>query len=107
MLYKMTEDRRGLGVASVDETRRRAENVAADHYLHWLAMLGAAAYAWQLHNLFLGVAVLIGLVVVISVTNVLLLSLFQSFAVVRANRWAWVILAYAALAWSGASIGRV
>jgi hypothetical protein len=70
----------------------------AEHLLHWLLTLGAGGYAWQLVGLWAAAGVLIGLILLISCTNTLLLAQFGSLHVVRLNRWIWVILTYLGLA---------
>jgi hypothetical protein len=70
----------------------------AEHLLHWLLTLGAAGYAWQLVALWAAAGVLIGLILVISGTNMILLARFGSLRAVRLNRWIWVILTYLGLA---------
>lgn len=92
---------------NADREDRRADDVAIDHSLHWLAMLSAAAYAWKLHGLIAAIAVLIGLLIVISLTNLAILAKSGSFTLVRMNRWAWLILTFFLLAASGASGGRL
>ncbi len=93
--------------SSLDSDNRHADDVAVDHYLHWLALLSAAGYAWKLHGLLAAIAVLIGLLIIISLTNLVVLTKFGSFRLLRVNRWSWVILAVVLLAVSGASGGRV
>lgn len=90
-----------------DPEGRHTEERAVDHTLHCLAVLAAAGYAWKLHGLVAGIAVLIGLVIGISVTNLVILAKAASFSLIRVNRWVWVILAFASLAVSGASSGHL
>lgn len=89
-----------------DSDSRHADDVAIDHSLHWLALLGATGYAWKLHGLLAAIAVLIALLIVISLTNLVVLTQFGNFRLLRVNRWSWVILAFVLLAASGASGGR-
>jgi hypothetical protein len=70
----------------------------ADYLLHWILTLGAAGCAWQLAGLWAAAGVLIGLILLISSTNMILLAQFGSLRVVRLNRWIWVILTYLGLA---------
>src|SRR5687767_12013165 len=60
--------------ATMAKTQQDVEDdrVADDHYLHLAAMFGAAAFAWQLYGLWVGIAVLVALFVVISTTNALI-----------------------------------
>ena len=87
----------------MDEDRSR--DVAADHTLHWLAMLAAAGYAWRLHGFWIGIAVMLGLLAVIAVTNMIILVKSGNLGLIRVNRWGWVFLASSALVWSSASGG--
>lgn len=70
----------------------------AEHLLHWLLTLGAGGYAWQLVGPWAAAGVLIGLILLISSTNMILLAQFGSLRAVRLNRWIWVILTYLGLA---------
>jgi len=70
----------------------------AEHLLHWLLTLGAAGYAWQLVGLWVAAGGLIGLILLISSTNMILFAQFGSLRAVRLNRWIWVILTYLGLA---------
>lgn len=91
----------------LDSDSRYADNVAADNSLHWLALLSAAGYAWKLHGLLAAIAVLVGLLIVISLSNLAILAKSGSFKLLRLNRWSWVVLAVILLAASGASGGRL
>lgn len=92
---------------NTDDDSSHADDVAVDHSLHWLAVVGAAAYAWKLHGLLVAAGTFVGLLIAISVTNMILLAMTGSFRLIRVNRWSWVILAFVLLAASGASVGRV
>lgn len=80
------------------------QEIRHDHYLHWVALVAAAAYAWQVHGWSTGLIVLFGTIAIIVATNVLVLALSGS-RFLRLNRWAWVILAFVGIALSGASVG--
>lgn len=90
-----------------DDTDVAADRVREDHALHWLALLAVAGYALYLHGVLIGLAVLVGLLIVISVANMILLTTTGSLRAVRFNRWGWIMLAAAALAVWGAEISTV
>ncbi|MBP7135060.1 MAG: hypothetical protein KBA57_01730 [Sphingomonadaceae bacterium] len=75
--------------------------------MHLLLMLGAGLYAWQLHGLMIGLGTILALWVIITISNYAILLTSGSFAWIRLNRWGWVIVAYIAVALSGASVSHV
>lgn len=81
-----------------------ADGVRRDHYLHWAALVGAGAFAWQVHGLLAGITAVVSQIIVISVLNMWLLASGRSHLVNR-NRWLWVIATYLIVALSGASGG--
>lgn len=78
-----------------------------DHYLHWAAMIAVTAYMWQLQGPIAAIALLIGLIIAISLTNIIILARFAGFSAVRWSRWGWVIAAFILIAISNAEIGSV
>lgn len=84
-----------------------ADRVAQDHYLHWALVIGAGAYAWQVHGFFDGIAVLLLLLLVIGVSNLLIMFFSGSLRLIRLSRWSWLGAAYVLVAISGASGGSV
>lgn len=94
----------GANEENVDD---RFERVRRDHYLHWFVTISIALYAWQLHGLLTAIVLLIGLMIVISVTNTFLIMRGGSFRAIRINRWAWVWITLIAVILSGASHGTV
>lgn len=78
-----------------------------DHDVHWLLMIGAGGYAWQLHGVLVGITVLVLLLVAIAVSNILIMSSSGSLRLIRLSRWGWLIAAYVLVAISGASFGSV
>lgn len=85
----------------------RSEQVRLDHNAHKFALFVISAYGWQLHSWFVGLLVLIGLFATISLTNIAILAVAPEkrlFALLRWNRWGWVVIAGIALAYSGSSL---
>ena len=83
------------------------EHVKRDHYGHKLAMLAVAAYGWQLHGWLTAGGILVGLFVIIAITNTVLMANSPDHSVfrwVRVNRWFWVFLALIILMLSSATM---
>ena len=86
------------------------DHVRRDHYGHKLAMLAVAAYGWQLHGWLTGLGILVGLVIIISITNIALMAKGPDdrwTRRIRMNRWGWVVIAAIILLLSGATIAVV
>lgn len=98
---------RGPGIRKPGSANAADDEIATDHSLHWLGLIGIAGYAWQLHGFFVAVAGLLALLLVIAISNLAILATSGRFALVRVNRWAWLVVALVLLALSGASGGRV
>jgi hypothetical protein len=81
--------------------------VRNNHYLHWAAMIAVTAYMWQLQGWLAAIGVFFGLLVAISVTNIVVLSTFGSLKAVRWSRWGWVIVAFVIIMATNAEIGGV
>lgn len=90
-----------------DDFDAYAERVRTDHYLHWFAVILAAVWAGTIYGWLAGVGTLIGLYVVVALTNTIILTTTGSLRAVRLNRWAWVLLAILAIIISSAEIGSV
>lgn len=88
-----------------DDFDAYAERVRTDHYLHWFAVILAAVWAGTIYGWLAGVGTLIGLHVVIALTNTIILATTGSLRAIRFNRWAWVLLAILAIIISSAEIG--
>jgi hypothetical protein len=91
----------------MDDQKAYQERVKNDHFAHKLAIAAVGLYGWQLHGWLTGLLLIIGLVVVISLTNIAILAAAPEsrlFAMLRMNRWGWVVLAGIALIYSGASL---
>lgn len=91
----------------MSEIRESFRHARADHYLHWAAMIAVSAYQWQLQGAIVGISLLIGLILAISLTNHFILGRWGSLKAMRWSRWAWVILALIIVAASNAEIGTV
>jgi hypothetical protein len=78
-----------------------------NHFLHWIALIFVAAYAWQLHGWGWALATFIGLITVISIGNLVILAVSGNLAFVRINRWGWIVVSLLLVAFSGASIQHV
>ena len=86
------------------------EHVRSDHYAHKLAILSVAVYGWQLHGWLTGLGILVGLVIIISITNIALMTTGPDDRWprrIRINRWGWVVIAAIMLLLSGATIAEV
>ena len=86
------------------------EHVRSDHYAHKLAILSVAAYGWQLHGWLTGLGILVGLIIIISITNIALMAAGPDHKLlrrIRLNRWGWVVIAAIMLVLSGATIAEV
>lgn len=69
-------------------------------------MLITCIYAWQVHNIWIGLGVLIGILLVVPITNVVIVKTApinekQPFVWLRANSWFWVTAALFLVAISG------
>lgn len=73
-----------------------ATRVALDHYLSLLALFGAAVLAGVEHGMLWGIAIGVGLWLLVAVTNPIALATGNIWAL-RINRWLWIGLAYALL----------
>lgn len=85
----------------------RFQHVRLDHYAHKFAIFAVAAFGWQLHGWAVGVALLIGLLLAISATNVAVMAMAPEpnvLQLLRVNRWAWIFVGVTGVAYSGASI---
>jgi hypothetical protein len=72
-----------------------------------LAIAAVGLYGWQLHGWLTGLLLIIGLVVVIGLSNIAILAAAPEsrlFALLRMNRWGWVVLVAASLTLSGANL---
>ena len=86
------------------------EYVRLEHYAHKFAIFAVAAYGWQLHGWLTGLGILVGLVIIIAITNIALMATgpdHSLFRRIRINRWAWVFIAAIILLLSGATIAEV
>ncbi len=81
--------------------------VRNNHYLHWAAMIAVTAYMWQLQGWLAAIGVFLGLLVAISLTNIVVLSTCGSMKAVRWSRWGWVIMAIVIIMATNAEIGGV
>jgi hypothetical protein len=90
-----------------DDHESRHAKVAADHYLHWFLTFAAAFWAGSQFGWLWSIAVFIGLIAVISISNTILLGATGSLRLLRANRWFWLILTLGLIAWQSSSIVTV
>jgi len=82
-----------------------SDSVRQDHYAHWFFLIGAAGYGWQLHGIWIGLAVLVVVYAGIAISNLVLMTkVSDPFKFLRINRWAWVIAAWIVLFISGAEV---
>ena len=102
---------RNSGPPHVNEDDRYADRVRDDAYLSLAALLCAGAYAWQVHGFWIGLAVLVGLWLAISATNLFVMARMReevdagrAFKKMRRLKWAWIALAYILIGLSGAEI---
>lgn len=84
-----------------------ATAIKQDRDLHRLLVLGAGAYAWQLHSFLGGIAVIVLLLLGIAVSNLLILYFSGNLRLLRVSRWGLLIAAYLLVGISGASGGSV
>ncbi|TVR07336.1 MAG: hypothetical protein EA385_13095 [Salinarimonadaceae bacterium] len=89
---------------------RSPGEVEYSRYLHFIAVISVALYAWQIHSFWVGIAVWILLYFGISLSNLLIIMVSikkdatEPFRWIRFNRWAWIICAFLAIGVSGASL---
>jgi hypothetical protein len=91
----------------MDDQKAYQERVRNDHFAHKLAIAAVGLYGWQLHGWLTGLLLIIGLVVVIGLSNIAILAAAPEsrlFALLRMNRWGWVVLVAASLTLSGANL---
>lgn len=91
----------------MSEDREPSSHVRDDHHLHWAAMIALSAYMWQLQGPLAAVAVFIGLIIAITVTNHIALARFASLKSTRWSRWGWVMAAFVLIIACNAQIGSV
>lgn len=92
-----------------DDTQKllNADEAKQDHDVHWLLMVGAGGYAWQLHGVLVGIMVVVLLLVAITASSILIMCISGNLRLIRVSRWGWLIAAYVLVAVSGTSFGSV
>jgi hypothetical protein len=99
----------GEGLSVNRDLQSDVKAVSAGHYLHIGLVLLAAGYAWQVHSVWVGFAVLIGLFIVIGASNIIIMALAPDSSDVyrwwlRISRWDWLVVAFVGIGVSGAKI---
>lgn len=90
-----------------EDLKSDVEWVRVDHYLHWFAVIAVGVWAGTVYGWLTGVGAFIGLLLAITVSNPIILAKTGSFRAIRANRWAWVILAILAIVVSSGEVQTV
>lgn len=83
------------------------KSVQSDHYAHKFVLFSVAAYGFQLHGWLTGIGILLGLIIIIAITNSILMATASDqnvFRLIRVNRWGWIIVTAAILVVSSATI---
>jgi hypothetical protein len=89
------------------DDRDSGQRVRDDHYLHWGAMILAAAYMWQVKGALMAIGLLVLLIIAITLSNLAILSRSASMKAIRWSRWGWVIAAFIVTAAIGTEVGNV
>ena len=90
-----------------DEHTAYVQRVRDDHYLHRLAHILVSIWAGWAWGWPWGLGLFVALFAIILITNHILLVRSGSFKMIRFNRWAWLVVALAAIMWSTATIEQV
>ncbi|HEY9091888.1 hypothetical protein [Parasphingorhabdus sp.] len=99
-------DEEVVAMQNDENFEERANRVQNDHYAQKALMIAVALYGWQLHGWAVGLAVYIGLFVIILISNTVVMQRSPAEHIgrnLRISRWGWVIAGGTVLAISGAS----
>lgn len=87
-----------------EDFKADAGRVREDHYLHWFAVITVSVWTGAIYGWMAGVGAFIGLLVAITVFNMIILAKTQSLRLFRVNRWAWILLAILAIVVSSTEV---
>ena len=73
--------------------KSRTKRIRDDHYLHWFVLLSVALWAGTVFDWYVGVATLIALIIVISLTNSLIMAVGGDLRCTKLSRWGWLVVA--------------
>jgi hypothetical protein len=90
-----------------DDFEQYAGRVRTDHYAHRLGHLAVSIWAGWAWGWLWGLAVLVGLFIAISVSNIAVMAATESLRAVRINRWAWIVFAAVAILVSTAQLEKM
>lgn len=89
----------------LDDDEAFVAQIRRDHYEHWFALLAIAAWAASVFSWVVGLVTAVGLILLISVTNMAILAAGGSFRAVKINRWSWLAVSFGFIVFMSASIG--
>ncbi len=83
-----------------------AARVRSDHFAHWIALLAVAGWAGSVFGWAVGLVTAIGLIFLVSMTNMAIVAAGGSFRAVRIDRWSWLAVSFGVILFMSASVGQ-